>query len=83
MAMKTAASVDTSRIVALARARRLAESGAARTIRQGAGLSLREIAIASDVGLATASRWERAQRSPRGEGAIRWAAVIDALAKSV
>ncbi|MGZ5212351.1 MAG: helix-turn-helix domain-containing protein [Actinomycetota bacterium] len=62
-------------------ARRLAESGSARVLRQGAGLSLMEVAREIDVTPSAISRWERGLRRPHGEPALRWAALLRGLAR--
>lgn len=62
--------------------RHLAESGRARELRQRAQLSLPEAAAACGVSHVCVSRWERGERRPRGPGALRYAALLDALAKA-
>jgi transcriptional regulator with XRE-family HTH domain len=69
-------------LVALSRVRRLTKSGAARTIRLSAGLSLAELGARAGVGPSTVFRWERGQRSPHGEAALRYGATLDALHKA-
>lgn len=66
-------------LLTLARVRRLAKSGAAQSIRVGAGLSLAELGSSVGVGPTTVYRWESGQRSPHGELALAYAAVLDAL----
>ncbi|MDQ3640970.1 MAG: helix-turn-helix domain-containing protein [Actinomycetota bacterium] len=64
----------------LSRARSLASSGAARTIRLANHLSLAEMARAAGIGSpVTVMRWERGERSPRGEAAIRYCELLDRL----
>lgn len=65
--------------VKLATVRALAASGGARAIRQQAGLSLSEVAAACGVDQSTVHRWESAKRAPRGEAALRYASLLDAL----
>lgn len=65
----------------IAYARRLAKSGGARAIREGAGLSLRDLANELGVYPATISRWERGERVPRGDVAERWARVLKRLSQ--
>jgi len=60
--------------------RRVAREGAARHIREAAGLSASEVARQLGVSPAAVSRWERGERVPRGELAERWAEVLRALA---
>ena len=63
----------------LPKVRHLAKSGAARTIRIGAGLSLAEIGEGVGVAAATVQRWETAQRAPRGKPAIAYGRLLDGL----
>jgi transcriptional regulator with XRE-family HTH domain len=65
--------------VELARTRALIESGAARRIRVGAKLSLREVADAVGATPATVYRWERRGMVPRGDRAIRYGRLLRAL----
>lgn len=65
---------------AIAVARRLAANGTARQIRLAAGLSLYDVARDVGVRAGTVSRWETAQRVPRGEAAVRWAELLRDLA---
>lgn len=65
--------------VKLARARRLAATGAARSIRQAASLSLPELAAEIGIGVSTLWRWEAGQRQPRGDAAERYADLLDRL----
>ena len=67
---------DVSRLAAV---RALAASGAARSIRRGAGLSLSEVADQIEVSTSTVFRWERCQRKPRGEAALRYGSLLDEL----
>jgi transcriptional regulator with XRE-family HTH domain len=60
--------------------RRLARSGGARVIREGAGFSASEIARELGVSPAAVSRWERGERVPREAAAERWAALLRRLA---
>lgn len=70
-------------LTSLTRVRGLCRSGAARAIRQSAGLSLSEVAEAVGVQPTTIQRWEVGQRSPRGEAAIRYLEQLDILAGTV
>jgi DNA-binding transcriptional regulator YiaG len=63
----------------LARVRRLATNGAARSIRQAARLSLPEVAAEIGVAVSTVWRWENGQRQPRGEAAERYSDLLDRL----
>jgi transcriptional regulator with XRE-family HTH domain len=65
----------------LALARRLASDGTARRLRLEARLSLRDVASAVRVNVATVSRWERGQRVPHGDAALRYSQVLVDLMK--
>jgi DNA-binding transcriptional regulator YiaG len=75
-----AATVPVMTASELVRVRRLASTGAARVIREDAGLSLSELAEAVDVHKVTVFRWEHNQRKPRGEAARRYLQVLEELA---
>ncbi len=64
--------MDKDTILKLSKVRALTESGAARSIRIAARLSLPEVADAVGVHAATVYRWETRQRRPHGEAAIRY-----------
>jgi DNA-binding transcriptional regulator YiaG len=66
---------------ALARVRRLTRSGAARMIRVSAGLSLAEMGAPIPASASTVLRWERGERAPHGERAIRYGELLDRLAR--
>lgn len=72
----TAPSGDLAR---LAQVRALASSGAARSVRLAAGLSLGEVARTLGVSPSTILRWETGERSPRGELALRYTDLLDRL----
>ena len=63
--------------------RELTTSGKAREIREDARLSLSDIARSVGAHCSTVSRWESGQRLPRGEAALRYAALLERLAKAV
>jgi DNA-binding transcriptional regulator YiaG len=63
----------------LARVRSLTRSGAAKSIRLGAKLSLGEVARAIEVTPATVLRWERGERVPTGDKALRYLTVLEGL----
>lgn len=65
--------------VALARVRTLVRSGAARTARVAGGLSYREIADFIGASPATVHRWERGERVPHGEVALRYGELLERL----
>lgn len=63
----------------MARCRQLVASGAARSIREAAGLSLAEVAGAVGVSKAAVIRWERQERIPRGAHALKYGHLLDQL----
>jgi transcriptional regulator with XRE-family HTH domain len=65
--------------ISLAQARSFTRSGAARAVRVAAGLSLREMAEPLGVAPSTVLRWERCERSPRGEKALAYKKLLDGL----
>jgi DNA-binding transcriptional regulator YiaG len=65
--------------VRLATVRRLAATGEARRIRQAANLSQSEIAAEVRVHEATVSQWESGKQRPRGDAALRYLDVLEAL----
>jgi len=65
----------------IAYARRLARTGAARAMREDAGLSLRELARGLDMATSTVHRWEMGANRPRGNAALRWLAMLEELAR--
>jgi len=68
--------------VKLSHLRRVTSSGEARAIRIAAGLSYAEVSAGCGVDLTTIYRWEAGKRSPRGEAAMRYLAILEALAKA-
>lgn len=66
----------------LAKARELAASGEARTVRLRSKTSLIEIAEVCGVDTGTVWKWEMGKRRPRGEAAIRYVGVLEMLAKT-
>jgi transcriptional regulator with XRE-family HTH domain len=68
-------------LVRLTRVRGLAADGTARKLRLEAGLSLGEVAEHVGVGIPTVSRWEQGERRPRGRFALRYGALLEALAR--
>ena len=70
---------DTIDISRLAKARNLVRSGAAKSIREGADLSLTEMADAVGVNVATVWRWEQHQMMPRADAALRYLRVLEVL----
>jgi DNA-binding transcriptional regulator YiaG len=67
--------------IRLTRVRRLASSGAARAIRESAGLSLSEAAAAAKVNRVTIHRWEQGQRRPHGAAALRYLRLLEELSR--
>jgi len=65
--------------VEAARARRLAQSGEARRIRERAGASRSDIARSCKVADSTIGRWEAGTRRPRADTARRYARVLRQL----
>lgn len=63
----------------LARVRRLVGSGAARAIREAAGLSLAEVAADVRVDRSTIHRWESGSRKPTGSAAGRYLSLLEEL----
>jgi DNA-binding transcriptional regulator YiaG len=57
-------------------------SGEARKIREAARLSLNDIARSVGTHYSTIARWESGERLPRGEAALRYAALLDRLTKA-
>lgn len=53
--------------------RKLAASGAARTMREAQQLSVQEFALLIQTTPSTLSRWERGTARPRALAALRWA----------
>lgn len=57
-------------------------SGEARKIREAARLSLNDIARSVGTHYSTIGRWESGERLPRGEAALRYAALLERLTKA-
>jgi transcriptional regulator with XRE-family HTH domain len=71
--------MDADQLVALSAVRSLVRSGAARSIRVAADLSLAEVGRAVGVSPVAVFRWERGDRVPRGEPALRYGELLTAL----
>jgi transcriptional regulator with XRE-family HTH domain len=69
-------------IILLGIAARRAEDGSGRRIREQANVPMRFVAQNIGVQEATISRWEKGQRRPRGEAAMKWAALLDKLERA-
>jgi len=75
--------MDTNELVEVARGRVLARSGKGRAIREGANLSLRELARAVGVDASTLSLWERGRTRPRADAARRWEAALGRISEAL
>ena len=71
--------MELSQLRALVEVRQRGRNGSAKAIRIAAGLTIAEVAAAVGVGESTVSRWEGGSRQPRGEAALRWAALLTEL----
>jgi DNA-binding transcriptional regulator YiaG len=65
----------------LVRMRRLAETGAARAMREAAGLSLSEAGAGAKVDRTTIHRWEHGSRRPNGDAALRYLALLEEMSQ--
>lgn len=65
----------------LVRVRHLAVTGAARALREAAGLSLADVAEPIGVDRSTVWRWERGLRRPHGEPARRYLELLTELSR--
>lgn len=83
MASTSEALTDTEILFCLTQARRFANDGTGRRIRMAAKASLTEIARACGSTKGTVSKWERGLLAPHGAPAVRYSAVITALATTV
>ena len=63
--------------------RRMPAPALARAIRQAAGVSQARLAEELRVHRVTVARWEAGRRRPRGELALRYAALLDELREEV
>lgn len=75
--------MDSKQLLALSLARRLAVSGEALVIRQGAGLSLKDVADAVGSTPSGVWRWERGERTPRGLPGVAYGDLLRQLQKAV
>lgn len=66
----------------LAQVRAACVSGAARRIRLAARLSQADAAGAIGADPSALSRWERGERSPRGQAALRYGELLDRLGRT-
>ena len=72
--------VQSNKALVLALMRRLVADGSARSLREGARLSLSEVGRAVGTSPATIFRYENRQRVPHGETAMRYANFLAQLA---
>jgi hypothetical protein len=63
----------------LSRLRSFLRSGAARSVRLAHGASLREVSRDAGVSPTTILRWETGERTPRGQGALRYWLLLQSL----
>lgn len=71
--------MNTEETIQLSKVRALTASGMARSIRISAKLSLPEVAEAVGVSAAAVYRWEKDERRPTGEAAIRYLVFLTKL----
>ena len=74
--------MDTDTALKLSKVRSLTDSGAARSIRLAARLSLQEVAEAVGAHVTTVYRWEVGQRRPHGDAAVRYGEFLLELLES-
>jgi transcriptional regulator with XRE-family HTH domain len=63
----------------VAKARRIASSGAGRAMREAAGIGLNELARELGTSPSSLSRWERALVAPNPHHALRWLTALEGL----
>jgi DNA-binding transcriptional regulator YiaG len=68
--------MDSTELVALSFARRLAASGEAKAIRLRAALSLRDIGDAAGTTPSAVWRWERGERRPQGPAGVAYGRLL-------
>lgn len=73
--------MDTSDVLLLIQARRASKSGVAAMIRHRARLSQAELGSVIGVTAPAVSRWETGERRPVGAAALRYARLLDTLAR--
>ena len=71
---------STSRLLLLAKTRTRVADGSAKALRQRYGLSLTEIAEGLSISPTTVWRYERGDRVPRGDVAVRYGQLLSDLA---
>jgi DNA-binding transcriptional regulator YiaG len=75
--------MSTRQAVKIVRARHLAQSGEGERIRRAALMSAAELGRHVGVSHVTIRRWERGERRPCEEWAVRYVDLIDALAREL
>jgi len=70
---------ETSTALRLTLLRRLMETGAARAMREAAGLSYSEAAAGAKIDRITIFRWETHRRRPHGDAALRYLSLLEEL----
>jgi DNA-binding transcriptional regulator YiaG len=73
--------LTTDDLLDLQQAREMARSGVAKIVRQGAGLSLREMGEPIEASASTILRWERGERRPTGPKGAAWGRQLQRLMK--
>ena len=68
-------------VIQLAKARAMARNGEAQAIRERNHLTISEVAREIEVSPSSVMRWEKGERSPRGDSAIRFAELMHKLDK--
>ncbi len=68
-------------IIEIAKARALARNGEAQAIRERNHLTITEVAKEIEVSTSTVMRWEKGERSPRGDAALRFGRLMHKLDK--
>ena len=74
---------EEAQLLDLVDVRAIARSGRAREIRLVSALSLADVARAVGTSAPTIYRWENGHRRPCGEQALRYGALLDALARKL
>jgi DNA-binding transcriptional regulator YiaG len=75
--------METTDLLRLAKARQLSRTGEALAIRLRSALGLQEVAEAAGITANTLRTWEQGSARPRGERALRWLDVLEALRRDV
>lgn len=75
--------MEIEEMVLLSKARALARSGEAESLRKAAGLSSNEIAAVCGVAPLSVRRWESGERVPHGTAGVAYGRVLAALLEGV